>query len=228
MREYSLNGQQSLDAVLAPRHAKALGAAGRARSFAMGEFICRQGDGARDVYLLKRGSVKTVMSNSAGQEALLRIHLPGSLLGLIALTANNVRDVSLIALEACDVVVIARDAMIDLLRGDGDFALHVIRLVLERTRDFHVRVAELSNDRVEQRLARALLSLSRPDPEDGSATGHAIALTHEELAQWINSRRQTVTAALSRLALAGIIARSEHRIVIADRARLTQLLSAGA
>lgn len=228
MREYSLNGQQSLDAVLAPRHARALDAAGHVRPFATGEAICRQGDEARDVYLLKRGSVKTVMLNSAGQEALLRIHLPGSLLGLIALTASNVRDVSLFALEPCEAVVIARAAMLDLLRGDGDFALHVIRLVLERTRDFHARVAELSTDRVEQRLARALLSLSRPDPEDDSAAAHAIALTHEELAQWINSRRQTVTAALSRLALAGIIARSEHRIVIADRARLMQLLPAGA
>jgi CRP-like cAMP-binding protein len=225
MREYSLNGRQSLDAVLAPRHAAALLAAGKLLSFETGNLICRQGDDARDVYLLRRGSVKTVMLNSAGQEALLRIHLPGSLLGLITLTTSNVRDVSLIALEPCDTVVISRDAMIDLLRADGDLALHVIRLVLDRTRDFHARVAELATDRVEQRLACALLSLSRPDPEDDGLTEHAIALTHEELAQWISSRRQTVTAALSRLALAGIVVRSGHRITITDRARLILLSS---
>jgi CRP-like cAMP-binding protein len=227
MREYSLNCRQSLDAVLAPRHANALHAAGKSFSFDAGEFICRQGDDARDVYLLKRGSVKTVMSNSAGQETLLRIHLPGSLLGLITLTTSNVRDVSLIALEPCDAMAISRAAMIDLLCADGDLALHVIRLVLDRTRDFHARVADLATDRVEQRLACALLSLSRPDPEDASVAEPAIALTHEELAQWINSRRQTVTAALSRLALAGVVVRAGHRIRIADRARLMRL-SAGA
>ncbi|WNC94990.1 helix-turn-helix domain-containing protein [Paraburkholderia sp. FT54] len=69
---------------------------------------------------------------------------------------------------------------------------------------------------------RALLSLRRPDPE-GASEG-TVALTHEELAQWINCRRPTVTAALSRFALAGLIDRSRRRIVIADRARLMQLL----
>ncbi|WP_233833690.1 Crp/Fnr family transcriptional regulator [Paraburkholderia sp. ZP32-5] len=223
MREYSLNASQSLDAVLSPRHAQTLCAAGQMREFDAGEFICHQGDDARDVYLLARGGVKTVMLNSAGQESLLRIHLPGSLLGLIALTTYGMRDVSLIALQRSHVVVIARDAMLQLLRTDGDCAVHVIRLVLDRTRDLHMRVAELSANRVDQRLARALLSLSRPDPE-GEADG-TVALTHEELAQWINCRRPTVTSCMSRFALAGLIDRSKHRIVIADRTRLMQLVA---
>jgi CRP-like cAMP-binding protein len=158
MREYSLNATQSLDAVFSPRHAQALCAAGRTRVFDGGEFICHQGDDARDVYLLARGGVKTVMLNSAGQEALLRIHLPGSVLGLIALTTCGTRDASLIALERSRVVVIARDAMLQLLRTDGDCAVHVIRLLLDRTRDFHMRVVELEANRIDQRLARAAVA----------------------------------------------------------------------
>lgn len=91
--------------------------------------------------------------------------------------------------------------------------------------DFHMRVGEISAHRVEQRLARALLSLSRPDTEIGAqGKGGSILLTHEELAQMINSRRQTVTAALSRFVEAGLVSHENRHLVITDRLGLRCLL----
>lgn len=47
---------------------------------------------------------------------------------------DDARDASLIALQRSHVVVIAPDAMLQLLSTDGDCAVHVIRLVLDRSR----------------------------------------------------------------------------------------------
>lgn len=225
MREYSLNIDLTLDSALLPEHVNELVKIGSCRSLAAGGFLYHQGDDAHFLYLLLEGRIKTFMVNSGGQEALLRIHLPGSLLGLTTLTTNRLRDANATALEASKVAAVRREDLQNLIRSDPDLGICLIQLVLDRLSDFHMRVGELSANSVEQRLARALLSLGRPDTHtEHDARKGAILLTHEELAQLINSRRQTVTAALSRFAQAGLISNEGRRIIITDHEGLTCLL----
>jgi CRP-like cAMP-binding protein len=225
MREYSLNADLSLESALTQQQSRTLALAGTSRTLGRCEVIYRQGDTACIVYLLRRGLVKSFMVNSAGQEALLRIHLPGSLLGLTALTSHRLRDASSIAIEPSQLTAIKREDLLRILKTDAELGVRIIQLVLDRMSDFHMRVGELAANRVEQRLARALLSLGRPDTEIGAeARRGVIPLTHEELAQLINSRRQTVTAVLSRFVQMGLISRENRHVVITDRAGLACLL----
>ena len=92
-------------------------------------------------------------------------------------------------------------------------------------RDFHFRVGDRQAQSVEQRLARVLLAVSRRDKafENGGARPE-IQLTHEELAQLVNSRRPTVTAILGRFAQAGYISKSGRRLFIDDVAGLSSLM----
>jgi CRP-like cAMP-binding protein len=225
MREYSLNNELSLESALPPAQLARLAEAGGLRRLATGETIYHQGDLAGHIYLLRRGRIKTFMVNSSGLEALLRIHLPDSLLGLTAMTSERRRDATAVALEPCEVSVIKRADLIDLLKANAELGISLIQLVLDRMSDFHLRVGELSSNRVEQRLARALLSLSRADisacePVEDSK----ILLTHEELAQLINSRRQTVTTVLSRFVQAGLISHEGRHLIVTDRQGLACLL----
>lgn len=225
MREYSLNNELSLESALPPAQLTRLAEAGGLRRLATGETIYHQGDPAGHIYLLRRGRIKTFMVNSSGLEALLRIHLPDSLLGLTAMTSERRRDATAVALEPSEVSVIKRADLIDLLKADAELGISLIQLVLDRMSDFHLRVGELSSNRVEQRLARALLSLSRADTSAcESVEDSKILLTHEELAQLINSRRQTVTTVLSRFAQAGLISHEGRHLIVTDRRGLACLL----
>ncbi len=225
MREYSLNIGLTLDSALLPDQIDQLVKIGVCRNLPMGEFLYHQGDAAHYLYLLLEGRVKTFMVNSGGQEALLRIHLPGSLLGLTTLTTNRTRDANATAIDPSKLAAIRREDLQQLVRLDPDLGISLIQLLVDRLSDFHMRVGELSANSVEQRLARGLLSLSRPDTQvAGDIKTGAIMLTHEELAQLINSRRQTVTAVLSRFAQAGLIRNEGRRIVITNHEGLSRLI----
>src|SRR5690606_4665551 len=100
-------------------------------------------------------------------------------------------------------------------------ALKLITMLVDRLSDLHFRIGELQTQGVQQRLAYVLLSLSRSDPaEDDPEESADINLTHEELSQMINTRRQTVTSALSRLAGQGLVASSNRLVRVLDRAGL--------
>lgn len=224
MREYNLNIGLTLDSALLPDQINQLVKIGVCRNLPMGEFLYHQGDAAHYLYLLLEGRIKTFMVNSGGQEALLRIHLPGSLLGLTTLTTNRTRDANATAIDASKMIAIRREDLQHLVRLDPDLGICLIQLLVDRLSDFHMRVGELSANSVEQRLARGLLSLSRPDTQAADIKSGAILFTHEELAQLINSRRQTVTAVLSRFAQAGFISNEGRRIVITNREGLSRLI----
>jgi CRP-like cAMP-binding protein len=227
MREYSFGTALDLDPVLPPEHVSRVTASGTRRRFARNEAFYRQGEPATHVFLLLSGRVKTALVNSAGQEAVLRIHLPGSLLGLTVLTSARRRDASAVAIEPAEAAMVGREAFLALLRQDAELGVSLMQLLLDRMSDFHFRVGELQANSVEQRLARALLSLARPDPVAAPKDRPlGVALTHEELAHLINTRRQTVTAILSRFAEAGLITKEGRRILIADPRSLAALLPA--
>jgi len=224
MREYSIGIAQGLGPVLPPELIKRLAEAGRKIQFEKNQIIYRQGERAANTYLLTSGRANTFLVSSKGQESLLRIHLPGSVLGLTALATRRVRDASAVAVEASEAIEITRTSFLALLRSDPRLGELFIKLLLDRMSDFHYRVGELLSQTVEQRLSTALLALSQPDSSPGRQAGtETVILTHEQLAHLINTRRPTVSAILSRFAGAGLISKSGRGIAVTDREGLARL-----
>ncbi len=224
MREYSIGAPLGLEAVIPADLIEHLVKAGRQRAFEKNETIYRQGESADHIYLLLSGRAKTVLVAPNGQEALLRIHLPRNILGLTALASDPVRDADAIAVEAIETAALTRDELRALMREDPRLAEHLIELLVNRMTDFHFRVGEMMGQSVEQRLARALLALSEPDPSASEEPRRGVVtLTHEELASLLNTRRPTITAAVNRLAESGLIRKSGRRLSVVDPDGLSAL-----
>ena len=229
MRELSIGVIEELTQTLAPAQIDKLCQHGVELTFERGEVIYRQGEPAKDIYLLLRGEAQSTLLNFAGHETLLRIHLPGSILGLTSLATVPWRDASAKAIQPSVLARVPADTVKDLIFSDRDLGLNLIQLLVDRMRDFHFRVGDLQAQSVEQRLARVLLAVSRRNKsiEDCGAAPRMrpeVQLTHEELAQLVNSRRQTVTAILGRFAQAGYISKSGRRLFIDDVAGLNGLM----
>ena len=224
MREYSLGTLIDIDATLAPEHVSLLIDAGAPVAVARDTRIYRQGEPAEHVWFLVSGRAKSVLVGQRGDETLLRLHLAHSLLGLTALGSLPVRDADAVATTDAELVRMTRAGFEAMLAADAGLARRVIALLVDRMRDFHHRVGDFLGLSVEQRLARALLSLSRPDPQDGmDGAPRAVRLTHQELATLTNARRPTVTAALRRFAEIGCIAQDGRAGLVRDEIRLASL-----
>jgi CRP-like cAMP-binding protein len=174
------------------------------------------------VLLLVEGRVKVCLIGSSGQKTILRIHLPGSLIGLSALGALTVRDATATALEAVTTVELTRAEMQAVVLEDSALGLCVMRMLIDRLADLHSRLADLQASSVDQRLARVLLALGQRDPI--GETTPAISLTHEDLSNLVGARRPTVTSALNRFVHDGLIEKCGRNIVVKDAGRLTRLL----
>jgi CRP-like cAMP-binding protein len=222
MREYALGTNQDLRSALTTYNMRLLASRGVERKFERGDCLFHQGDCGESVLLLVDGRVKVCLIGSSGQKTILRIHLPGSLIGLSALAALPTRDATATALETVTTVELTRAEMQAVLLEDSALGLRVMRMLLDRLADLHSRLADLQAASVDQRLARVLLALGQRDPI-GEATP-TISLTHEDLSNMVGARRPTVSSALSRFVHDGLIEKCGRNIVVKDAKRLTRLL----
>jgi CRP-like cAMP-binding protein len=223
MREYAIGTDQDLRSALTAENMRKLAARGVERKFERGECLFHQGDRGEGVLLLLDGRVKVCLIGASGQKTILRIHLPGSLIGMSALAALQVRDATATALETVTTVELTLADMQAVLLEDSALGLRVMRMLLDRLADLHSRLADLQAASVDQRLARVLLALGRRDPiAEATPT---ISLTHEDLSNMVGARRPTVTSALNRFVHDGLIEKCGRNIVVRDPERLTRLLA---
>jgi CRP-like cAMP-binding protein len=223
MREYAIGTDQDLRSALTAENMRKLAARGAERKFERGECLFHQGDRGDGVLLLLDGRVKVCLIGCSGQKTILRIHLPGSLIGMSALGALQVRDATATALEAVTTVELTLADMQAVLLEDSALGLRVMRMLLDRLADLHSRLADLQAASVDQRLARVLLALGQRDPI--AAATPTISLTHEDLSNMVGARRPTVTSALNRFVHDGLIEKCGRNIVVRDPERLTRLLA---
>lgn len=225
MREYSVGSSQNLAPILTSAEVDLLLGVGRMTTFARNQVVYRQGEPAEHVFLLLDGVVQSVLVNTAGHESLLRIHLPGSILGLTSLGTVPWRDASAKAIEPATVSKIKRQDMERLMSGNAQLSLHIVRLLVDRMRDFHFRVGVLQSQSVEQRLARVLLAICPREQGGNNPDGLVgLSLTHQDLAHLVNARRQTVSAILGQFFDAGYIAKKKRRLQLKNIKALAALV----
>ncbi len=224
MREHSLGAESDLSPSLTDVQAARIREAGTTQILAKGAVLYRQGDPAGYVFLLMQGRVKASSFNANGDETLLRVHIPGSLLGLSAIGTDPVRDATATAIEDCCLILLTRQEILDLMLEDAALGVHIAQLLRERLARFQFWVHELRSSTVEQRVARALLCFSASDDAENAGQRRDLLLSHKELSQIVAARRPTVSQALQSLADSGLINLERRRIVILDPEGLSRFL----
>lgn len=186
-----------------------------------GNYLYCQGDRASHVYLLQSGLIKATQTDKNGLETLLKIHGPGSLIGLSALRPSAVRDANGVVLSDTVAVRFSRKAFFNLMRQDGELGILLVQVLLKRQQQLHARVTEVTGHRVTQRLARVLLQLgSELRRRVSHDRADDLPVTHEDLATLVLSRRQYVTAILRSFVSEGLITNKRRCIRIIDPAGL--------
>jgi CRP-like cAMP-binding protein len=180
-----------------------------------GERFFEQGAPADCFYVLIAGRVKMTQVTPEGHQVVLRLVAPADPFGGVAAFGEARYPVAAEAIERSTAVGWDGPAMSHLLTRHAPLAVNVLRFVASRLRDVQDRYRELVTERVEQRVARALLRLARDTGRKVEAGVLIdIPLSREDLAEMTGTTLYTVSRLISGWEEKGLVEGGRQRIVI--------------
>jgi CRP/FNR family transcriptional regulator, dissimilatory nitrate respiration regulator len=193
---------------------------GRLRLFAAGQTVFVQGDPARGLHIVVHGRVKVFKSSAQGRAQTLMIMGPGEPVGEVAALAGDPYPAGAETLEATETFYIPRDAFVELIQKQPEFALRLLSALSARLRAFASLIEDLSLKGVTERLAVQLLALAPGCPGEQTVE---LDISKGELAAAVGTVPETLSRAFQQLSRAGAIETQGRRVLIKDRALLQRL-----
>ena len=178
-------------------------------------FLFHQGDPAEAVFVLAEGRAKLAQVTPDGQQVVLRVVGPWEVIAVISLVSGRRYPVSAEAIE--DLVALAwpRETITQLAERFPQIAINGVKVMTESVQDFQNRYREMVTERVERRIARAVLRLAQ---QLGRKTDEGvlidIPLTRQDLAEMTGTTLYTVSRVLSQWEALGLVQSGRERIVV--------------
>ncbi|HEY8450098.1 MAG TPA: Crp/Fnr family transcriptional regulator [Bacillota bacterium] len=169
-----------------------IAALARWQSRAKGEVLFHEGEPVAAVYLLGGGRVKVWTVTGDGREQLLHLLEPGAVFPRVGLFTGSAYPATAVMDEAGTVGILAKDAVLDLVRRDGEVAVALLTMMEGVVRALQERVRSLALQDVKSRVLQLLMR----------ETGRE--LTHQEIAAFVGAARETVSRAVAELRRQGI------------------------
>ena len=138
----------------------------------------------------------------------------GSAFGEISLLDEEPRSASVAAIEPCELVIIGKEALLDLLRRNPELSLAMIRSLAALVRRLSGNIRTLALKNIYSRLVHLLES--RAQHEGDHRVIHE-RLTHQLMADMIGASREMVSRIMSDLIKGGYIETSRELICIKRR-----------
>jgi CRP-like cAMP-binding protein len=188
---------------------------GRQRHFKNGEFIFYEGDPADTLYVLLKGRVKLTQITPEGQQVLQHYVAPGEAFAIVAVFSESQYPVSAETIDDSITLAWDRDAMRQIMLRYPSVAINALHILAEYTREFMARVREMSSERVERRIARALLRLAQQAGKKVEA-GVLIdlPLSRQDLAELAGTTLFTVSRTLSQWEAQGLLKSGREKVII--------------
>ncbi len=198
--------------------------AGKLKRVAKGSTVFEQGAPANRLFVLLQGRVKAIQSAPDGQQVTARFLNPGDPFGCVVLIAAGTYPVTVLA--EVDSFIAGWDAALMVRFADQypKIAMNALQYVGAQLRDTQSRLQEAITERIEQRIAHALLRLIG---QSGRKTAEGIEInfpiSRQDIAEITGSRLFTVSRTLSKWQSEGIIKGGRRRIMVVAPHRLVMI-----
>lgn len=192
--------------------------------FERDEYLFFQEDPANIFYVLVQGRIKLSQLTTDGDQVTLHYLNPGEAFGIIAVLREIHYPVTAQAIEAGECIAWNEEVIKKWIVLYPQIALNSIRILSNFILSFQDRIRELSTERVERRIARALLRLAYQGGEKtNSGISLGFKLTREDIANMAGTTLYTVSRTLSKWESQGVIDCQRNAITIVRPHQLTQV-----
>jgi CRP/FNR family transcriptional regulator len=193
----------------------------QATTYPEGALLFMEKQDARGVFLLCEGEVKLSISSSEGKTLIMRVARAGEILGLMAALAGSPYEVTAETLRPCQVAFVRREDFLRFVAKHPEASQGVVKQMSAQYQGAceQLRTVGLSTS-AHEKLARLLLTWSAGMQPTKEGTRLKLPLTHEEIAEFIGTTRETVTRTLSDFKVRHLVAIQGSTLMIPSRAAL--------
>ena len=182
-----------------------------------------QGDPADYLYVLIHGQVKLLQTNRAGHQVNLRTIYPWQMFGALGAVRDNAKyPATAQALENSTVLAIKGLFLREMMKTRPYLSLDLMSLMTNYIQEMQSRYRELATERVEQRIARALLRLTS---QGGRRSGKGIELAYsrQDLAEISGTTLYTVSRVLADWERQDLVRAGRGRVMITNPHELVRI-----
>lgn len=188
---------------------------GTMRKLTAGEIVWEAGEASNFVVWVEEGILEVVQHSLQGEDAVLNRLGVGELAGEMSCLDGNPHSATLRAAGPVIIRVMDRQAFLEWLREHPERLEKLFHRQSQRIRGLSARLAEVSFDPVQLRLARFLLTQSSGE----------LTITQQQLAEYLAATRESVSKALSAMGRSGWVKTGRGKLTILDRQALQQLVA---
>ena len=193
----------------------------RIRQYAKREVVLQKGGSGDGLLFLLSGQLQVIDITEDGRAIGLRMLAPGDFFGEIALINNSTRSASVVAMSEVLVGFLPAPVAMRLFSHSPSVARQILRHLAQKIqRDSEFR-ALLSINNTAKRIYSFIVLMQKTHP-DGTVVENLP--THQDIANMINTSRETVTRALLTLVQQGIVQKESHRLIIKKPEALQKLV----
>lgn len=167
-------------------------------TYPKGSLLFLEKQDPRGVFVLCEGEVKLSISSSEGKTLILRVAKSGEILGLMAGMSGIPYEVTAETIRPCQVAFVRREDFQRFVAKHPEASQGAAKQIAMQYQaaceQLHTIGLSVS---AQEKLARLLLSWSASSQQTKEGSRIKVPLTHEEIAEFIGTTRETVTRTIS-------------------------------
>lgn len=188
---------------------------GRMKRIAAGATAFEQDDEATELLLLISGRLRVTKVTAEGHRTTVRYLGPGESAGCVAVCGGLRYPATATAVEDSWALAWSRQQVQQLAGEVPEFVMNVMRVMAGRLDEMQSRLNESAHERVDRRIARALVRLAA---QSGRRTEEGVLidlpLSRQDLAEYAGTTLATVSRTLSRWEDEGLLSLGRQRVVV--------------
>lgn len=187
-----------------------------------------EGDPPEWLFIILDGNVKLIKHSDDGRDVILYLAMPGCIVGGVSAFGRRPHPFTAQAMVPTSALRIAGRDFAEIMEQHPKVARYTIDVLTERLIEAHETMKSLAVERVERRIARQLLKLTR---RAGSRTADGIEievrLVRQDVADMAGTTVESAIRVLSRWRRGGVVMTRNGHLVVTDIDALTEVAESG-
>ncbi len=188
-----------------------------------GQIIFYEGKGALGIYCINSGRIKVYKIGSEGKEQIVRMVMPGEILGLRSVISGKPYSASATALDDSVCCFIGKRKFFKLIIKYPELSQRIMITLSHLLEGADNKITSLAQKSVRERVAESLLVLDDVFRSDQNPDGAIISLSREDLANLVGTATETVIRLLSEFKQDELIEIKGRKIRILDKPALLKI-----